>query len=117
MNFQSKFIRTALLSFALILLSFTISNAQSDNEYSFKVKNNTKTTIKKLLVAEPGGKWKYFEIGAGIAPGKTVTLVWDESTNDEECVQWFKAVYADGVESEAAKFNFCEDDLELVFDR
>src|ERR1044072_7288318 len=107
MNFQSKFVRTALLSFAFILLSFTVSKAQ-DSEFSFKVKNNTKTTIKKLLVAEPGGKWKYFEIGAGIAPGKTVTLVWDKSTDDEDCVQWFKAVYSDGVESEAAKFDFCE---------
>lgn len=116
MKFQSKFVRMALLSVAFVLMSFTVSNAQ-DSEFSFRVTNNTKYTIKKLLVAEPGGKWKYFDIGSGIAPRKTVTLVWDESTNNEECVQWFKAVYSDGVETEAAKFNFCEDELDLVFDR
>ena len=112
MKFQSKFLRMALLSVALVLMSYTVGSAQ---EYSFKVTNNTRVTIKKLLVAEPGGKWGYFDIGAGIAPGKTMTLVWDESTNDEECEQWFKAVYADGVESKPAKFNFCESDLDLVF--
>lgn len=105
----------ALLSAAFVLMSFSVNYAQ-DGELSFRVKNNTRVTIKKLLVAEPGAKkWKYFDIGGGIAPGKTMTLVWDQSTNDEQCVQWFKAVYADGIESEPAKFNFCEDDLELVF--
>ncbi|HEY0426187.1 MAG TPA: hypothetical protein VGC76_00145 [Pyrinomonadaceae bacterium] len=115
MNFQSKFIKTALVSFVFILLSFTVSKAQ-DSEFSFKVTNNTKTAIKKLLVAEPGQKkWGYFDIGAGIGAGKTVTLVWNKSTDKEQCVQWFKAVYADGSESEPAKFDFCEDELELEF--
>lgn len=114
MKFQSKFIRIALLCAAFVLMNFSVSYAQ---EFTFKVKNNTRITIKKLLVAEPGAKkWSYFDIGAGIKPGQTMTLVWDESTNDEQCVQWFKAVYADGVESKPAKFDFCEDALELVFD-
>ena len=116
MNFQSKFIRTALLSFAFMLLSFTVSNAQ-DSEFSFRVTNNTRYTIKKLLVAEPDKTYKYFEIGAGVAPGKTVTLVWNKSTDEEDCEQWFKAVYSDGVESEAAMFNFCEEDVHLEFTR
>jgi len=116
MNFQSKLVRAALLSIAFIVLSFTAANAQSSEEYSFKVTNNTDTTIKKLLVAEPGKKYNYFDIGKGIPPGKTVTLVWDKSTNNQACVQYFKAVYADGSESEPAKFDFCEDELELVFD-
>jgi hypothetical protein len=116
MNFQSKFLKTALLSFVFIILSMTAANAQKSDEYSFKVTNNTDSTIKKLLVAEAGKKYGYFDIGKGIAPGKTVTLVWDKSTNNQACVQYFKAVYDDGSESEPAKFNFCEDELELVFD-
>jgi hypothetical protein len=99
-----------------MLLSFTVSNAQ-DSEFSFRVTNNTRYTIKKLLVAEPDKTYKYFEIGAGVAPGKTVTLVWNKSTDEEDCEQWFKAVYSDGVESEAAMFNFCEEDVHLEFTR
>ncbi len=116
MNFQSKFVKMALLSVAFIIFSFSAVNAQSE-EYSFKVTNNTRTTIKKLLVAEAGKKYGYFDIGKGIPPGKTVTLVWDKSTNNQGCVQYFKAVYSDGVESEAAEFDFCEEELELVFSR
>jgi hypothetical protein len=116
MNFQSKLVKSAVLSIAFIILSFTAVNAQSSEEYSFKVTNNTDVTIKKLLVAEAGKKYGYFDIGKGIPPGRTVTLVWDKSTNNQGCVQYFKAVYADGSESEPAKFDFCEDELELVFD-
>lgn len=115
MKSQGKFIGTALLSLAFVLMSYSIGYSQ-DKEYSFKVLNKTRSTITKLLVAEPGQKWGYFDIGAGIAPGKSATLVWNKSTNDEQCVQYFKAVYADGTESEPAKFDFCEDDLELIFD-
>jgi len=117
MKLQVKFIRTALLCAAFMLMSFSVGNAYN-NEYSFKVRNNTRYTIKQLLVAEPGAKsWKYFDIGNGIAPGKTATLVWDESTDDEDCVQWFKAVYSDNVHSEPAKFDFCEEGLVLTFSR
>lgn len=116
MNFQSKLVKMTLLTVAFIFLSFTAANAQSDDEYSFKVTNNTDMTIKKLLVAEPGKKYAYFDIGKGIKPGETVTLVWDKSTNNQGCVQWFKAVYEDGTESKPATFDFCEDELELIFD-
>ncbi len=57
MKFQNSFVRIALFSVAFILMSFTVSNAQSDDEYSFKVYNNTKSTIKKLLVSEDGKKY------------------------------------------------------------
>lgn len=116
MKFQNNFVRIALFSVAFILMSFTVSNAQSDDEFSFKVYNNTKSTIKKLLVSEDGKTYGYFDIGNGIAAGKSVTLVWDKSTNDQNCIQYFKAVYANGRESKAAKFDFCEEELELVFD-
>lgn len=114
MKFQSKFVRMTLLSCALMLMSFGVSYAQ-DSEYSFKVYNRTDTTIKKLLVSQDGKKYGYFDIGKGIAAGASATLVWDQSTDDENCVQWFKAVYADGSESAPVKFDFCEDNLELEF--
>lgn len=116
MMLHSKFLRTALFSIALVFLGLTAAKAQSSDEYSFKVTNNTDSVIKKLLVSEDGKKYGYFDIGKGILPGKTVTLVWDKSTNDQNCEQYFKAVYADGRESKPAKFDFCEDELELVFD-
>lgn len=111
---QSRFIKMSFLAIAFVLLSFTASNAQ-ESEFSFKVYNRTNVTIKKLLVSEDGKTYGYFDIGAGIAAGKSVTLVWDKSTNDENCVQWFKAVYADKSESAPVKFDFCEEDLELEF--
>ena len=114
MNFQSKFIRMSLLSLAFVLMSFSVSYAQ-DSEYSFKVYNKTNSTIKKLFVAEPGNKYKYFDIGSGIAPGKSMTLVWSKSTDNEACVQWVKAVYADKTESQPVKFDFCEENLEMEF--
>lgn len=86
------------------------------DEYSFKVTNNTNTKITKILVSEDGGEYGFFNIGAGINPGKTVTLVWDSSTNGESCEQYFKAVFANGEESEAQQFDFCEEDVALEFE-
>jgi hypothetical protein len=44
-----------------------------------------------------------------------VQMVWAESTNSGSCEQYFKAVFADGSESAAQKFDFCEEDLTLDF--
>ena len=85
-------------------------------DYSFKVHNNTDTKIAKILVSEDGEEYGFFDIGAGINPGKTVTLVWDSSTNGESCDQYFKAVFSNGEESEAQQFNFCEEDVTLEFE-
>ncbi len=115
MKVPNKYLRISILAVAFVLMGFTAGYAQSQDEFSFKVTNNTNSTIKKLLVAEAGKKYGYFDIGKGIAPGKTMTLVWDKSTNNEACVQYFKAVFADGSESEPVKFNFCEEDLDLEF--
>ncbi|MGZ5006404.1 MAG: hypothetical protein ACXWE9_01380 [Methylobacter sp.] len=87
----------------------------AESEYSFKVHNSTKVKITKLLVSEDKKQWGYFDIGGGIAAGDNMTLVWDQSTNNEGCDQYVKAAYADGTESEEAKFNFCEANLELEF--
>lgn len=82
-------------------------------EFSFTATNTTSSAVTEILVSEDKSDWGYFDIGSGIKPGATVDLVWDQSTNSEACDQWVKAVFADGSESEPAKFNFCEDGLEL----
>ena len=87
----------------------------ADDEYSFKVKNTTDELITKILVSEDGEKYGYFDIGKGIKPGETMTLVWDKSTNSGSCHQWFKAVWESGKEGKPVKFDFCEKDLQLEF--
>jgi len=66
-------------------------------------------------VSENKKSWGFFDIGKGIKGGASVDLVWDKSTNNEACKQWVKAVWADGSESTPAKFDFCEDDLDIGF--
>ena len=85
-------------------------------DYSFKVHNNTEKTITKLLCSEDGETYGFFDIGDGIKPGETETIVWDKSTNSQACKQWFKAVWEDGDEGKPVKFDFCEKDLELEFE-
>ena len=85
-------------------------------DYKFNVHNNSGQAIKKILVSEDGEEFGFFNIGSGIKAGATVTLVWDESTNGESCSQYFKAVFADGSESEAEEFDFCEEGLTLEFE-
>jgi hypothetical protein len=107
--------RAFLFTIVLALLSSTPAALNASEGYSFKVKNTTKNRITKLLASEDGETYGNFDIGKGIKPGQTVTLVWDKSTADENCEQYFKAVFDDGEESEAVKFDFCEDDLTLEF--
>ena len=114
MKFINKFLGMSLLSLAIILIGSSVANAQ-DSEFSFKVINRTEVTIKKLLVSVDGKKWGFFDVGAGIASGKSADLVWSKTTDTEPCKQWVKAVYADKSESKPVKFDFCEEDLELEF--
>ena len=107
--------KVRIFVFAAITTLLLSASAFAD-EYSFKVTNNTDTKISKILVSEDGEDYGYFNIGSGITPGKTVTLVWDSSTNGENCEQYFKAVFANGEESEAQSFNFCEEDVEIEFE-
>lgn len=103
-----------MLTVALVLMSTTLSFAKTD-EYKFKVHNNTKQAIKQLLVSIDGKKWGEFDIGNGIKAGATVELVWDKSTDNEPCEQYFKVQFADGEWSDAVKFDFCEKGLILEF--
>lgn len=100
---------------ALLGLGLTGRNGQASDEYSFSVHNSTDTAIIEILVSEDQATWGRFNIGKGIRAGETVTLVWDQSTNDQDCHQYVKAVFGDDSESEAAEFNFCENNLELEF--
>lgn len=85
-------------------------------QYRFKVHNNTNRTIVSLVASESGEEAGEFDIGDGIGPGATATLEWDRSTDDSHCEWAFSAVYDDGTYSEPVVLDFCEDDLELVFD-
>ncbi len=114
MRFNSNFGKVLLLAVALVLMSATLSFAKT-SEYKFKVHNNTKQAIKKLQVSEDGKKWGDFDIGDGIAAGATEELVWDKSTDSENCEQYFKVRFADGEWSDAVKFDFCEKGLILEF--
>ncbi len=117
MKFHNRFMKTGLLALAFALMSFSVSQAHFVNpEYSFKVHNKTENTIKKLLASEDGKTFGYFDIGKGIGPGQKRTLVWDKSTDDGNCEQYFKAVFDNGEESEVVEFDFCEEDLELVIE-
>ena len=115
MTLQTRITKAFLLGCALLLITFVPRVALSADEYSFKVKNTTKELITKILVSEDGEKYGYFDIGDGIKPGETMTLVWDKSTNSGSCHQWFKAVWESGEEGKPVKFDFCEKDLLLEF--
>ena len=115
MRVNNNFGKVAILAAALLLMSFTLSFAKPHVEYKFKVHNNTKQAIKKIKVSDDGKKWGFFDIGDGIAAGATEELVWDKSTDNGACEWQFKAVFADGEESEAVEFNFCEKNLVIEF--
>ena len=115
MRVKSNFGKVAVLATALLMMSFTLSFAKPHVDYKFKVHNNTKETITKLLVSEDGKTYGFFDIGDGIKAGDTETLVWDKSTNSQSCHQWFKAVWASGEEGKPVKFDFCEKNLTLEF--
>ena len=104
--------RVALFVAAFLFMSV----AAFADDYAFEVHNNSDQAIKKILVSEDGKEYGFFDIGKGIKAGATVELVWDSSTEGENCEQYFKAVFADGSESDATKFDFCEEGLTLEFE-
>lgn len=95
--------------------SAMIANGVNAAEFSFTATNTTGSKLTEVWVSEDKVDWGYFDIGSGIAPGATMNLVWDQSTNSENCSQWVMGVFADGSESEPAGFDFCENGLELNF--
>ena len=89
--------------------------ADDNTQYTFKVRNHNVQRITKLLASEDGKNYKPFDIGKGIDVGETVQLNWNKSTNKSECKWYIKAVYADKSVGEAAKFDFCQEDLVIDF--
>ena len=81
------------------------------NEWSFKVKNSAGIKIVRIEVKEKGGRWGRFDLSGGISPGRTMTLAWDSSTNNQDCVQSIRATFSDGSYSSPAKFDFCDTPL------
>ena len=106
-----------VVGISLLLFGFVcgIAAKVSAQDYSFKVHNTSKNNITKLMASEDKKNWSGFDIGTGIAPGKTETIVWSNSTNNQECKQYVKATFDDGTEAEPAKFDFCEKNLEIEF--
>jgi hypothetical protein len=100
-------LRLAALTFALTV-SASAALAE-DDAYYFYVKNASNMDIVKLQVSVDKVKWGAFQLDEGIVADTTSKLVWDESTNDEDCEQWIRAQFADGSMSEAAKYDFCND--------
>ena len=120
MRFQVNFRKfTMLACAALMLASLALSTAHASKaptvDYNFKVHNVGRNVILALMVSENGKNYGKFDIGDGIEPGETVTLVWDKSTDNSNCEWYIKAVFDDGEQSPAKKFDFCEDDLVLEF--
>jgi hypothetical protein len=113
---RNSFKKARLFVCALAIVSFAVAaSARAGFDYKFKVHNNTKTKITKILASEDGKSYGNFDIGDGIAAGETATLVWDKSTDEGGCNWFFKAVFEGGEESEPVKFDFCEKDLVLEF--
>ena len=112
---MKTYLKSALSIAVAIAVTAVASLHAAEDSYSFKVKNTTKDKITKLLASTDGKDYGNFEIGKGIKPGETVTLVWDKKTDSSDCEWFFKAVFEDGEESEAEAFDFCEEDLELEF--
>jgi hypothetical protein len=103
---------TGLLTLAL-LGSNMVASAQ---QWYFYVQNDSSQAIVGLYTSENGGKWGRFNLGSGIAPGKKVKLIWNASTNNQDCRQYVKAVFADGSEIKTTKIDFCDDlDEPIVF--
>jgi len=83
------------------------------NEWSFRVKNSAGIKIVRLEVKQKGGPWGSFDLSGGISPGRTMTLAWDSSTNNQDCVQSIRAKFSDGSYSSPAKFDFCDTPLTI----
>jgi hypothetical protein len=85
----------------------------ADDTFSFTVTNNSELAIAELWTSpeeEPeDDDWYPFVLPEdGIAPGQTVTIVWDERTNDSPCEWWIGIIFEDESESDPYLFDFCQ---------
>ncbi len=110
--------KSKVMLFAVMVCGFTFgANPAFAGQYHFFVENATDTKIVGLEASEDGETWGTFDLGKGIGAGKTIKLVWNDSTDGQSCEQMLKAIFADGSESESDVFNFCEDlDDPIIFE-
>ena len=108
---RQKSKRIILLVCALTLVTFGVSRAHAS--YTFKVHNKTEHNIVKLLASPDGKTYGNFDIGEGIAAGKTATMEWSKSTDGGNCEWYFKAKLDNGEETDPVEFDFCEKNLVL----
>ena len=102
-----------IVAAAVLMVSAMAAHA---TEYSFVVENHSKQKITGIQASEDGKTWGAFNVGKGVDAGGQSKMVWDPSTDSTGCTWQVKATYADGSESEAAPFDFCEKDLVLEFE-
>lgn len=78
--------------------------------FTFTVTNQTDLAITELWASVDDEEWASFGLSdSGIPSGETITIAWDEHTNDSPCEWYISAVFEDGSETESALFNFCEE--------
>ncbi|MFM7599882.1 MAG: hypothetical protein ACKO7R_01575 [Pseudanabaena sp.] len=103
-------------AFAVSLVASVSSALAEPSSWYFYVTNGSNSTMTRLTTAEQDKNWGDFDIGSGIAPGKTVQMVWDKSTNGQDCSQWIQATYDNGTKSTPVKIDFCRNlDDPIVF--
>lgn len=105
--------RLALTACAVIFAAVAFGAVYANGGYTFKLHNKSSKTIKSMLASEDGEHWGHFDIGDGIEPGQTVKIAWNKATDDQSCEQEFKVVFEDGSETAPAKFDFCDESVEL----
>ena len=108
MKFQGRARRVLVIAFAVVFVSVASVRASAPEEYSFTIYNETEHVITKLFVSEDGDDYRLFDIGEGIVPSTTAELIWTESAHLTNCRQYFRAMFDDGSQSEAVRFDFCE---------
>jgi len=109
---ESRLMRRLSQVAALLL---TTAPAFAD-EYTFTVENNADQRIVGIEVSEDGKQWLPFDIGKGIAAGKSSLLAWDESTDASDCNWLFRATFTGGDVLESDWIDFCEEDVVVNFE-
>lgn len=84
-------------------------------QYTFVVTNQTDDDLVAVQASEDEEVWGDFNLGGqAIAPGESMTLAWDDSTNDSACEWSLQGVFEDGSVVGPQVFDFCEE-VEVVF--
>jgi len=96
-----------MLATALLMMSFTLSFAKPHADYKFKVHTTPSWPSRRSRSRKMERNGASFDIGDGMEAGAT-GRVWfgTKSTDNGGCEWYFKAVWSDGEESDAVKFDF-----------